>query len=422
MNSVNKNYTFENIIFILIITNIFLGKYIENLLIFNYPLNQLILIIFLFKIKFIQIIKDFLINIKYGHVLFFYLLFSFIQLLFYTIENGIFALRDGLYIINFLYLFIGYYYSVNCNFNRLKNLFKVIIFLSFIYIFLNIIDYESPIKLISVLGNSYNLINYGNLSIACSLSILILTIYHERSLKDYILIIILILFSIIILQQRVIYLIYLILFIYLLKLKIITLANSILNTLLLFLLLSLFITLDFTIKGRLDVFNFNFLMDHFLSIFTPIINDEYSTLNYQGSVNDRLNWWSEIINKSFSTVKLFIIGNGFGMRVIDFSSVNILIREPHNMLLTIIARQGYFGLFLFMIIQFLFFKTFISKINLVKNEKDFNQSFKILLILFGYILITILMSSGTSILNKSGISIPYYLFWGMIIGYNKKLK
>jgi O-antigen ligase len=163
-------------------------------------------------------------------------------------------------------------------------------------------------------------------------------------------------------------------------------------------------------------------MDHFLSIFTPIINDEYSTLNYQGSVNDRLNWWSEIINKSFSTVKLFIIGNGFGMRVIDFSSVNILIREPHNMLLTIIARQGYFGLFLFMIIQFLFFKTFISKINLVKNEKDFNQSFKILLILFGYILITISMSTGTSILNKSGISIPYYLFWGMIIGYNKKLK
>ena len=52
MNSVNKNNTFENLIFILIITNIFLGKYIENLLIFNYPLNQLILIILLFKIKF----------------------------------------------------------------------------------------------------------------------------------------------------------------------------------------------------------------------------------------------------------------------------------------------------------------------------------------------------------------------------------
>ena len=134
----------------------------------------------------------------------------------------------------------------------------------------------------------------------------------------------------------------------------------------------------------------------------------------------RYDWWLEVINKNLSSLKLTLFGQGFGIPLIDFKTTQFgFAREPHNMFVTIFGRQGLFGLSLFLIIFFKSFKNFFYKIKL-KIYK--NNDREVLIVIFLYILIVSVGFIGDSILNYSSASIPFYFFWGIIIGYRSEIK
>ena len=101
------NNSFIYIFCIIIFCNLFFGYGFQLLLIFNFPVNEVALLFFLLIINYFVIfsklnaitnISPFIIWVVYGLIGIF---FSFI-------ERGIWALRDGIHILDSLYLVVGF--------------------------------------------------------------------------------------------------------------------------------------------------------------------------------------------------------------------------------------------------------------------------------------------------------------------------
>tara|TARA_B110000090_G_C13254830_1_gene397932 strand:- start:198 stop:839 length:642 start_codon:yes stop_codon:yes gene_type:complete len=208
-----------------------------------------------------------------------------------------------------------------------------------------------------------------------------------------------------------------------LKFNKLKMTNIFYGIFLIFFISIMFDMFDINIKGRFQEVSLNFFINHFKTLF--IFSQEYKINNLEfagqeGSAQMRYDWWLEVINKNLSSLKLTLFGQGFGIPLIDFKTSQFgFAREPHNMFVTIFGRQGLFGLSLFLIIFFKSFKNFFYKIKL-KIYK--NNDREVLIVIFLYILIVSVGFIGDTILNYSSASIPFYFFWGIIIGYRSEIK
>lgn len=58
----------------------------------------------------------------------------------------------------------------------------------------------------------------------------------------------------------------------------------------------------------------------------------------------RLNWWSELLEEAFSSIKNVMIGQGFGIPLIHFTAPllgeTVQVRQPHNSFLTMLGQSG----------------------------------------------------------------------------------
>lgn len=73
----------------------------------------------------------------------------------------------------------------------------------------------------------------------------------------------------------------------------------------------------------------------------------------------RFVWWKQLLGEVNST-KDVLIGKGFGISLTDFvSESGVLVREPHNSILSIFCRTGLVGLFFWLFINIYFFIFFI---------------------------------------------------------------
>ena len=101
------------ILSLLIVLNLFTGRFFENIIILNIPINFIILFFLFINSKLYS--KIFSYRDPILKIFFIYLLFSLMQLIIGFTKNGIWALRDGLYFLNMFFFFIGYHYSNNLN-------------------------------------------------------------------------------------------------------------------------------------------------------------------------------------------------------------------------------------------------------------------------------------------------------------------
>jgi hypothetical protein len=422
LNNINTKKN-VGLIGVLIILNLFTGRYFENLRIIEIPINQIILIYLIINLTFIKTLM--ISGNKIIKIINIYFIYSFIQLFFSFIENGIWALRDGLYVINLLFFLCGYIYA-NKHFDskRLYLLFKIIYFITIIYLFLKIFSVESfGLSINSAQGNKFFLINYFNLKhIFIWVGFYLLIIYKNKNLFIYMMSIIFITVSIILFQSRSTYISLFVIIFFMLKFDKLKMTNIFYGIFLIFFISIMFDLFDIKIKGRFQEVSLNFFINHFKTLF--IFSQEYKVNNIEfvgqeGSAQMRYDWWLEVINKNLSSLKLTLFGQGFGIPLIDFKTTQFgFAREPHNMFVTIFGRQGLFGLSLFLIIFFKSFKNFFYKIKL-KIYK--NNDREVLIVIFLYILIVSVGFIGDSILNYSSASIPSYFFWGIIIGYRSEI-
>lgn len=420
----NKNFIF--ITLLIIFSNLFFGNAFQNLGISGYPINELFIIFLLINLGFLnnlnQIIKNFNLEIYFFWILLgcFYILYCFFQ-------NGIWAIRDGLFIIDTLFIIIGYatFNSIK-EINILKKFFSLIVKFSILYVFIFFfrenLEFISP-KIKTYSGNVHSLFfNFFSIKFTMLWSAFIAyIIYNDKNnfIKNFVLFFLLI-FSFILFQSRLIYLSAIAGFLYLYFIKKINIKSFIHGTLIFLIIIFLFSIMDIQIKGRLEVFEFKFFYQHFLTLLSPFmeINVDYVKLEGQlGSANDRMSWWNSIYLKSTENIKTFLIGSGFGMPLINFyaSSFDIPAREPHNSYITFIGRIGYLGLIIWTLLHLKIFNIF----KILYKKLDINIELKeISIIISLYLIIIIISSLGDSMFQFPCFSIPFYFFSGVLLKIN----
>ena len=215
-------------------------------------------------------------------------------------------------------------------------------------------------------------------------------------------------------QQRTLYLAIIFIFIFLyffLKHKKI---NFFKYLYLIFLIAIFYNIFDITVEGRLEKFSLDFLVNHFKTLFFFLGNDEGNLTSEVGTAKIRLFWWKQIILEMLSDPIIFFFGKGFGEPLINFSPhTNVFAREPHNMFITVLARQGFIGILIFLLLKYKLIKIFFNILNVnINNVKIYNH----LITFFIYFIIVFTFFISDSTLTYSYFSIPFYFFWGLIIG------
>lgn len=408
--NINKNF-----ILIFIFLNLLLTRYFENILLASIPLNQIFLIFLIFSINFFNVMRSLTISLNLK-VYYYFLLYGIIMIIYGAINNGIWAFRDGLYIINSLFLPIGYYFSKKIfTYDVLNKFFKYLIFFSILYVIFRIfgLDKLSP-AIYSYQGNEFKLINYWGSTILWVWCFFIIVINYQYKNIYILLSLIFIMAAIIFAQQRTLYLAIIFIFIFLYFFHKSKEIKFFKYFYIFFFIIFFYNLFDISIEGRLENFSLEFLFNHFKTLFFFLGNDDGNLTSQVGTAKIRLFWWKQIILEIISDPFLLFFGKGFGEPLIDFStSAGVYAREPHNMFITILGRQGFIGIFIFLIFKYKLIKIFF---NLVKKNNNNILVYNHLIIFFIYFLIVFTFFLSDSTLTYSYFSIPFYFFWGVIIG------
>ena len=417
-----ENKNFISFILIIIFCNLFFGNAFHNLGFFGLPLNEIILLFSLIKIGFFKSFKN-LVKHNQLNIFFIYIFFGALYILYNSLINGIWAIRDGLFIIDSLYLLIGYsIFNTFDEIKKLKKFFKKIVVFSILYIFIFLI--KSKIEFISPVittysGNTTSLFfNFFSIKFTFIFSAFISFFLKDNSnkFKSLLLLFFLIFAAFIFFQSRMTYLSVIFCFLYIYIINEIKLRDVIFGITLVTLILLLISFFQVEIKGRFGLFNIKFFYQHFLTLFSPFFDIGIDTSEFKGqlgSVSDRLGWWKSVIYSSTNDIKSFFIGSGFGKPLINFysSSLNIPAREPHNSFLTIIGRIGFFGLFIWCIFHY---KIYLNILNLIKENYNDKDIISVVLIINCYLIIIIVSSFGDSMLQFPCFAIPFYFFSGIL--------
>jgi hypothetical protein len=141
-------------------------------------------------------------------------------------------------------------------------------------------------------------------------------------------------------------------------------------------------------------------------------------------VLQRLSWWKHIYEEMTAHLKSALLGLGYGKILTNFvhPDYHVVIREPHNSYISVLARLGLIGFFFWSWMHLLLLKIGYSAYQKCRKRADLIIHSKRLFILFIYFLLIALLALGEDALEKSYNAIPYYFLWGMVLGYVYHLK
>lgn len=355
---IKKEEIFINILFCLVIGNLIcnyaftnVGIKVSKLLI---PFNELIAFIGMVRL----FSKGYFLKVVKGSLTFFFFLIivSFVVVIpFDFIENGIFALRDGTHQIDICFFFIVqnemYIYLkklkskkklVASIFKKINNSLNMLFVYSLFRVnpgwLLNISPKITGVqKTFSLLGNFNN----------THIWLLLLMVFNVLKLKKInkkrqvrkifflhfqnIISLLIICYS----TSRITigtYLFLILLFFFIKEFKLSKLLLGYFSFLAVIVILLLVSGVE--IQLRRGVFNAGYLSNMVLSI---VGKGEIRSM--AGGVHQRVEWISKLIIDDF-TIKNLFFGQGFGMPLTNFYAGGAIVREPHNSLITLYARQG----------------------------------------------------------------------------------
>jgi len=410
------------IFIIIIFGNLFLGTAFQNISIYRFPINEILLLFFLVFTKFLpSLIKinritniiPFLIWMLYGGT---YIFFSYL-------DKGIWALRDGSHNIDSLYLLVGF--IVLPNKKSFEFFIKTIGFSFFLALFyILLFPFQALLisltpKIVSAAGHSISFFfNFFALKVTwCWLGFYNYILFYRQkkinlfySLTPVLLIGASLLFG----QSRALYFALMAILIFLMIAD--KASKQIFLYVILFMFSFYFVTLlGLEIKGRISYASFDFFIDHMISAIPGVTLLNPEVTGPAGSVNLRLFFWTQIIERSLTSVKIFLFGQGFGLPLTEFAggALSVVAREPHNMYISIFARLGIVGLLTWIWMHITFFIAWRKSYKYAVANNLYEKY--ILLFLLIYILFALFSSIGGSVLMYPCFTIPYYFFWGVIL-------
>lgn len=165
------------------------------------------------------------------------------------------------------------------------------------------------------------------------------------------------------------------------------------------------------LQGRIGTISgFDFIERHFLASFGIVSGDDME--GAAGGVNQRLEWWWDIWNKLTVDTTTFLLGLGQGVPLTEFYvGKGVIVREPHNSIISTIGRYGLVGSSLFVVLYVLMFKRLLRNIRLSRNTPMYTEYVTILF----FILSVLVIGMVEDALEKPFYAIPYYFLWGIAI-------
>lgn len=176
---------------------------------------------------------------------------------------------------------------------------------------------------------------------------------------------------------------------------------------------------ELELPGRLgQPISATFVIDHL----TTIVGVEREGLEGSaGGVHQRFGWWESIIDRLTSGPKTLLVGLGYGLPLIDFESpTGASVREPHNSLLSTVARVGIIGVSLWLTMHAFLVNAWLKawrrarRLGLAEVEAQ--------LLLYGcYFSLIWILSFAEDGFEKPFNAISYYFLWGVTLAICSKV-
>lgn len=196
------------------------------------------------------------------------------------------------------------------------------------------------------------------------------------------------------------------------------LSQSVLVIVLLLGIVALLPVIGLQIKGRLGEVSINFLINHFLAI--GGVMSETAGDNVKGAaegVMQRTDWWMSIYHRLTSDIWNLLFGLGYGIPLTDFRYYGgVIVREPHNSYISILARIGLLGGIAWVWLQGQMLRIWHSGYQMC-DRIGWRQGQNQLLILMVHFVLIWVYSIGEDAMEKPFFTIPYYFFWGIALRY-----
>lgn len=427
------NNTYLYIVCIIIFSNLFFGHGFQLLRIFNLPVNEITLFFLLLLINHFVIFNK-LNTITNTLPFIIWIVYGLISIFFSFIEYGIWALRDGTQILDALYLIVGFVLlSKERNVEIFFKTIKISFFVSLVYVFLfpyNSFLINLPPFVFSAAGTGQPVslfFNYSSLGHTWIWLGFFPLIFSSELRSNFIYkmgSIIMIGISLFVMQRRGIYVAVIGVILFLIYFNRQFLKKTMVYIFLTFLLLFLITLFGIQLEGKLDNATVTFFFKHLISFVPGYAEANPDFRVPAGTANIRILWWTQILEESFTSLKFFLFGKGFGIETVDFYAANeIAVREPHNAFISTYVRMGFLGILIFLWMHIIFFKTWV-KFYKYADSNSLITARNRLLYLAIFIVMILAASVGGSTFQKTYKAVPYYFFWGATFGicYNIRNK
>ncbi len=162
-----------------------------------------------------------------------------------------------------------------------------------------------------------------------------------------------------------------------------------------------------------------FIKNHFLAIFGV---ESEGVVAAASGITQRIEWWRDLLKVWSENIGTIIYGLGYGFPLIDFKlQQHVIVREPHNSYISILARLGIIGALAWVWMHILLINIWrkaFKQCRIVGWRLGQNR----LLILMVFFILILIMAIGEDAFEKPFNAIPYYFFWGIVLRFACYLK
>lgn len=341
-----------------------------------------------------------------------------------TGEYGMWALRDGSQVIDSLFVILGF--SVAGRPEDLDRLFRWLAWLVPVLAVYVILGY--PLKLATMSptlpGGSgepvplFGIMNTADVALIWGAMYLIVAAPRSGiSLRSFTIAAILVAYAVLMLQNRTTYLQLAVMLVFTTLFRKRSIGPFLAFVPVVVVSVMLISTFGLKISGRLsDEVSLSFFADHLEAIF-GVSNGSDQVLDAAASgVDQRLEWWRDIYDRLSADPATMLTGLGYGIPLVPFKATgDIQVREPHNSVISVVARLGLIGLAAWVWMQcelFLCWFRCFRRALYVSSGREWENR---LLMLLSFLLLVMVGAIGEDNMEKPYFAIPYYFFWGIVV-------
>lgn len=334
-------------------------------------------------------------------------------------EHGMWALRDGVQVVESLYLLLGFAYMAQPEkFARFRQWFKWVIVIGVIYAmfyrFPDVIRAISP-RITTANNVDISIIgNFTNTTVLLWLGAFYLLLFKSNRPWAIVLALVLLAYNLFMFQGRTLYLHFIFLFLFLSIFRSSLAGSAVIGAVGVLAVAALLPILGIELTGRLGAqVSLEFMFNHFMAIFGVAGSEEVA--GAASGVDQRFEWWIKIWQDLTAGPVSLLTGLGYGVPLTDFGNVSgVIVREPHNSFISVFARGGLLGGVFWVWMHLLLLARWLGAMRMCA-DLGWNEARNWLLLIMVYFICIWTICLSQDGLEKPFNIIPYYFLWGVVL-------